>query len=79
MFMDQDKFQKEVATVVGIFQDCFLNNKTLPVVKPGTQSRRFTHVQDTVNTCYEAWKLKKMNIIQYQVKKLHDYTISKNV
>ena len=31
-------------------------NKALPVVKPGTQSRRFTHIDDTVNVCYIAWK-----------------------
>lgn len=62
-----------MATVVGIFQDCFLNNKTLPVVKPGTQSRRFTHVQDTVNTCYEAWKLKKNE--HYSISSKKSYTI----
>jgi len=28
----------------------------LPVVKPGSQSRRFTHIDDTVNVCYVAWK-----------------------
>jgi UDP-glucose 4-epimerase len=26
------------------------------VVKPGTQSRRFTHIDDTINICYLAWK-----------------------
>ena len=61
-----------MATVVGIFQDCFLNNKTLPVVKPGTQTRRFTHVQDTVNTCYEAWKLKNEH---YSISSKKSYTI----
>ena len=30
--------------------------KPLPVVKPGTQTRRFTHINDTVNVCYIAWK-----------------------
>ena len=34
------------------------NKKPLPVVKPGTQSRRFTHIQDTVKVCYEAWQKK---------------------
>ena len=28
----------------------------MPVVLPGTQSRRFTHIDDTVNVCYLAWK-----------------------
>jgi len=45
-----------MATVIGIFEDHFLNNKPLPVVKPGTQSRRFTHISDTITVCYEAWK-----------------------
>ena len=44
-----------MATVVGIFEDKFKNKKPLPVVKPGTQTRRFTHIQDTVKVCYEAW------------------------
>ncbi len=45
-----------MATVIGIFEDKFLNHKPLPVVKPGTQTRRFTHISDTINVCYEAWK-----------------------
>ena len=48
-----------MATVVGIFEDKFKNKKPLPVVKPGTQTRRFTHIQDTVKVCYEAWKINK--------------------
>jgi UDP-glucose 4-epimerase len=46
----------DMATVVGIFEDHFLRGKKLPVVKPGTQSRRFTHVSDTVKSCIFAWK-----------------------
>ena len=49
----------KMATVIGIFEDCYLNNKPLPVVKPGTQSRRFTHIQDTIEVCYKAWKANK--------------------
>ncbi len=45
-----------MATVIGIFENSYKNNKFLPVVKPGTQSRRFTHIDDTVNVCYIAWK-----------------------
>ena len=45
-----------MATVIGIFEDRYKKNKALPVVKPGTQSRRFTHIDDTVNVCYIAWK-----------------------
>ena len=46
----------QMATVIGIFEDHYKKRKPLPVVKPGTQSRRFTHINDTVNICYEAWK-----------------------
>ena len=45
-----------MSTVIGIFEDHFKRSKPLPVVKPGSQSRRFTHIDDTVNTCYLAWK-----------------------
>jgi len=48
-----------MATVIGIFEDCFIKNKALPVVKPGTQSRRFTHIEDTVKVCFKAWKANK--------------------
>ena len=49
----------DMATVIGIFEKCVKQNKKLTVVRPGTQSRRFTHVEDAVNTCFEAWKKKK--------------------
>ena len=45
-----------MATVIGIFESLYKNKKPLTVVKPGTQTRRFTHIYDTVNACYEAWK-----------------------
>ena len=25
-------------------------------MKPGSQSRRFTHIEDTIQICYKAWK-----------------------
>ena len=45
-----------MATVVGIFENHCRMKKALPVVKPGTQTRRFTHIYDTVEVCYVAWK-----------------------
>ena len=48
-----------MATVIGIFEDHYIKGKPLPVVKPGTQSRRFTHIKDTVEVCYKAWKASK--------------------
>ena len=49
----------DMATVVGIFEDHYKRGKKLPVVKPGTQVRRFTHVFDTVKACIFAWKQNK--------------------
>ena len=46
----------KMATVIGIFEEAFKKKKPLPVVLPGTQSRRFTHIDDTVNICFLAWK-----------------------
>ena len=46
----------KMSTVIGIFEDHYKRRKPLPVVKPGTQTRRFTHISDTVNICYQAWK-----------------------
>ena len=45
-----------MATVIGIFEEHYKRNLPMPVVKPGNQSRRFTHIDDTVNICYLAWK-----------------------
>ena len=45
-----------MATVIGIFEDQFKNKKPLTIVRPGSQTRRFTHIYDTINVCYEAWK-----------------------
>jgi UDP-glucose 4-epimerase len=46
----------KMATVIGIFEEHYKLNKPLPVVKPGNQTRRFTHIHDTVEICYMAWK-----------------------
>jgi len=46
----------EMATVIGIFENHYKLKKHLPVVRPGSQTRRFTHIQDTVEICYLAWK-----------------------
>jgi UDP-glucose 4-epimerase len=49
----------DMATVVGIFEDHFKRDKKLPVVRPGTQARRFTHISDTIKACIFAWKNNK--------------------
>ncbi len=46
----------QMSTVIGIFEDHYKRKKALPVVKPGTQSRRFTHIDDTIKVCFLAWK-----------------------
>ncbi len=63
----------EMATVIGIFQDCFKKKKPLTVVKPGTQTRRFTHINDTVLTCIEAWKVNKCR--HYSISHKKTYSI----
>ncbi len=49
----------DMATVIGIFENLYKKKLSLPVVRPGTQSRRFTHISDTVDVCYHAWKKNK--------------------
>ena len=46
----------KMSTVIGIFEESYRKRRPLPVVKPGTQTRRFTHIHDTVEVCYKAWK-----------------------
>ena len=62
-----------MATVIGIFEDCYLKKKPLPVVKPGSQSRRFTHIQDTIEICYKAWKNNQSKY--YSISNKKSYTI----
>ena len=45
-----------MSTVIGIFEEHYRKKKPLPIVKPGTQTRRFTHIDDTINICFLAWK-----------------------
>ncbi len=63
----------KMATVIGIFEDAFRKKKPLPVVLPGTQSRRFTHIDDTVNICFLAWK--KNLSRHYSISNKKSYTI----
>ena len=63
----------DMATVVGIFEDHFKRGKKLPVVKPGTQVRRFTHVFDTVKACIFAWKENKCK--HYSIASKDSYSI----
>ena len=62
-----------MATVIGIFEESFSKKKPLPVVKPGTQSRRFTHINDTIEVCYQAWKKNKSR--HYSISSKKSYTV----
>ena len=63
----------DMATVIGIFENQFKKKIPLTVVKPGTQSRRFTHINDTVEACYMAWKKNKCR--HYSISNKKSYTI----
>ena len=63
----------KMATVIGIFEDCYSRNLPLPVVRPGSQSRRFTHITDTVKVCYTAWKINKSRF--YSISNKESFTI----
>ena len=65
----------DMATVIGIFENAYLNKKPLPVVRPGTQTRRFTHIKDTVEICYLAWKENKQR--HYSISSKQSYSIIK--
>ena len=63
----------DMATVVGIFERQYAANNVLTVVKPGSQSRRFTHIFDTVDACYYAWK--KNECKHYSISNKKSYSI----
>jgi UDP-glucose 4-epimerase len=65
----------DMATVIGIFEDCLRLGKKIPVVRPGTQERRFTHVFDTVKACIFAWRKNKSK--HYSIASNQSYSIIK--
>ena len=64
----------KMATVIGIFENLYQKKKPLTIVKPGTQSRRFTHISDTIIVCYKAWKKNKCR--HYSISHKKSYSIS---
>ena len=62
-----------MATVIGIFEEKYSKNLPLPVVKSGNQSRRFTHIDDTINVCLKAWKEDKCR--HYSISNKKSYSI----
>jgi len=63
----------KMATVIGIFENCYIKNQALPVVKPGSQTRRFTHIDDTIKICFKAWK--KNSCKYYSIVNKKNYSI----
>ena len=64
-----------MATVIGIFEHLYEKKKPLTIVRPGTQTRRFTHISDTVKVCYDAWKADKC--AHYSISHRKSYSIEK--
>ena len=62
-----------MSTVIGIFEEQFKKKIPLTVVRPGSQSRRFTHINDTIEACYYAWK--KNECKHYIISNRKSYTI----
>ena len=63
----------KMATVIGIFENQYKKKRPLTVVKPGNQSRRFTHVKDTIDVCFYAWKRNRCR--HYSISNKKSYTI----
>ena len=62
-----------MATVIGIFENHYRKKIALPVVRPGSQSRRFTHIEDTIKVCFKAWKENKCR--HYSIFNKKSYTV----
>ena len=73
MCMALDKLSVEKWLQLGIFENQYKNKKPLTVVKPGNQTRRFTHIDDTIKVCYYAWKRNKCN--HYSISNKTSHTI----
>ena len=62
-----------MSAVIGIFEEQYKRRKPLTVVKPGTQKRDFTHIDDIVRGCLLAWK--KGNQNEYMLGTRKNYSI----
>ena len=73
VYGERQIYKGDMATVVGIFEDHYKKKKKLPVVRPGTQVRNFTHVYDTVKACIFIWKKNKCK--HYSIASKQAYSI----
>ena len=58
-----------MSAVIGIFETQYKRKEPLTIVKPGTQRRDFTHIDDIVRGCYLAWKKGKQKEYMLGTKK----------
>ncbi len=58
-----------MSAVIGIFEEQYKKRKPLTIVRPGTQKRDFTHINDIVRGCYLAWKKGNQNDYMLGTKK----------
>jgi len=63
----------KMATIIGIFETQYKNKKPLTIVKPGTQIRDFTHINDIIKGCYLAMIKGKNN--EYMLSSGKKYSI----
>jgi len=62
-----------MSAVIGIFASQFKKKIPLTIVKPGSQKRDFTHIDDIINGCYLAFKKGKQK--EYMLGTQKQYTI----
>jgi UDP-glucose 4-epimerase len=62
-----------MSAIIGIFESQYKKKIPLTIVKPGSQSRDFTHVDDIVHGCYLAWT--KGNQNEYMLCTKKSYSI----
>ena len=63
----------KMATIIGIFETQYKNKKPLTIVKPGSQIRDFTHIDDIIDGCYLALTKGKNN--EYMLSSGKKYSI----
>ena len=73
VYGDNQIREGKMATVIGIFENQYVNKKPLTIVKPGNQTRKFTHILDTIDVCIDAWKKNKCK--HYAISAKENYSI----
>ena len=60
-----------MSAVIGIFESQYKKRLPLTIVRPGTQRRDFTHIDDIVRGCHLAWKKGNQNDYMLGTKKTY--------